>query len=194
MRSKPDCRRRFRAAAAIGIAENGNKNGSPSVPRGTVRILPVGPRKASAITREDWALLAIAATRGLTPVQLQRTLYLLGQRFPKLSASGFYEFRPIGAGDFSEQIYRDAEALSEKGLVTIGESEREGTREYRVTPAGAERARLLERQLRSPVLHELRTVVAWARTRSVEQLGRGSSSTAHVLPPDSPRRDPARLR
>lgn len=159
-----------------------------------MRILHVGPRKSLAITREDWTVLAIAATRGLTPVQLQRTLYLLGQRFPKLAASGFYEFRPVGGGDFSEQIYRDAEVLSEKGLVMIGDSGREGTREYRVTPAGAERARMLEKQLSSPVLHELRTVVAWARTRSVDQLGRGSSSTGRVLPADSPRRDPARIR
>jgi hypothetical protein len=142
---------------------------------------------------QDWTLLAIAGTHGLLPVQLQRTLYLLGQRFPKkLAAGDFYEFRPISSGDYSEQIYRDAEALSQKGLVAIGSSERDGRREYRVTPAGAEKARTLAKHVRPAILHELHTLAAWARTRSVDQLGRGSSATAPVVPSDPSRRDPAR--
>lgn len=152
-----------------------------------------GVRKAG-VGCQDWTLLAIAATHGLNPVQLQRTLYLLGQRFPKLAAGGFYEFRVVGSGDYCEQIYRDAEALSEKGLVTIGVSERDGGRQYRVTPAGAERARVLAKHVRSPILSELRRVAAWAHTRSVDQLGRGSSATARVMPSSSFRRDPAHPR
>ena len=166
----------------------------PECSRHTVGILQVGARKAASVTREDWTLLAIAATHGLIPVQLQRALYLLGQRFPKLAAGGFYEFRPVGSGDYCEQIYRDAEVLSEKGLVTIGVSEREGGRQYRVTPAGAERARALAKHVRSPILSELHTVAAWARTRSVDQLGRGSNATARVTPSSSSRRDPAHPR
>jgi hypothetical protein len=160
----------------------------------TVGILQTGARKAASVARDDWTLLAIAATHGLTPVQLQRALYLLGQRFPKLASGGFYEFRPVGSGDYCEQIYRDAEALAEKGFVTIGVSDRDGGRQYRVTPAGAERARALAKHVRSPILSELHTVAAWARTRSVDQLGRGSNATAPVTPSRSSPRSPAHPR
>jgi hypothetical protein len=157
-----------------------------------VGILQIAARKAPAIAREDWTLLAIAGTHGLIPIQLQRTLYLLGERFPKLAAGGFYEFRPISSGDYySEQIYRDAEALSQ-GLVAIGSSERDGRREYRVTPAGAGRARALAKHVRPALLHELHTLAAWERTRSVDQLGRGSSATAPAEPSDPSRRVPGR--
>jgi hypothetical protein len=158
-----------------------------------VGFLQGGARKA-VVSREDWSLLAIAASDNLLPLQLQKSLYLLGQRFPELSRTGFYEFRPVGGGDFSEQIYVDADALAKKGLVSIRFSERSGSREYRLTPAGAERARKLEKHVRPEIAQSMRKLVSWVNTRSMDQLLRGSTDTSGAVNPNSAGRASARRR
>jgi hypothetical protein len=157
-------------------------------------VIPVGflqgsgARKA-VVAREDWPLLVIAAATeasdGLLPVQLQRSLLLLRQKFPELAATGFYEFRPVGGGDFSEQIYADADSLAKKGLVAIRSSEREGSRQYRLTPAGVKRAKKLEEQVRPAISQSLRKLVSWVKTRSIDQLLRGSTETSGAFNPKS---------
>lgn len=153
------------------------------------RAEPVGLRLGSGrkgiLAREDWALLVIAASDGLLPIQLQKSLFLLGQRFPELGGAGFYEFRPVGRGDFSEQIYLDANAFSKKGLVSIRFSDADGNRLYRLTPSGAERAKRLEKQMPPERARSLRKLVSWVTTRSVEQLLRGSAETSSWIKPDS---------
>ncbi|MEO8348191.1 MAG: hypothetical protein ABI610_04720 [Acidobacteriota bacterium] len=132
--------------------------------------------RKTVTAREDWALLVIAASDGLLPIQLQKALFVFGQLFPELGKSGFYEFRPVGGGDFSEQIYSDANALSNKGLVSIRFSEEDGSRRYRLTPAGAARAKEVEKQV-PPALHQsLRSQVSWVKTRSIDQLLGGSTA------------------
>jgi hypothetical protein len=137
------------------------------------------------VAREDWTLLVVGASDGVLPVQLQKSLFLLGQRFPKLSATGFYEFRPVGGGDFSEQIYTDVEALRKKGLVSVRFSDGTGGREYRLTPAGAKRAKKLEEQLRPELSQSLRKLVSWVTTRTLDQLLRGSRDTKGAIHPNS---------
>ena len=135
--------------------------------------LASGPRK-TVTAREDWALLVIAASDGLLPIQLQKTLFLFGQRFPELEAAGFYTFRPVAGGDFSEEIYTDANALSTRGLVSIRFADGEGIRRYRLTPAGVERAKELEKQVPAALHQSLRSLASWVKKRSIDQL-RGSS-------------------
>ncbi|HEU5249609.1 MAG TPA: hypothetical protein VFW15_06440 [Thermoanaerobaculia bacterium] len=137
----------------------------------------IGARKA-VVAREDWILLVVGASDGLLPVQLQKALFLLGQRFPELSRSGFYEFRPVSSGDFSEQVYADATALLKKGLVSIRSSESEGSRKYRLTRSGVERASRIERLAPPAIAQSLRRIVAWVGTRSLAQLLRRSSAAS----------------
>ena len=137
-------------------------------------LLGSGARKA-VIAREDWPLLVMSASDGLLPIQLQKSLLLLSQRFPELKATGFYEFRPVGGGDFSEQIYIDADCLAKKGFVSIRFSEKSGGRHYRLTPAGAERAKKLEKLVRPELGQALRKLVSWVKNRSMDQLLRGST-------------------
>lgn len=153
-----------------------------------VGFLGSRPRKA-VIAREDCVLLVIAASDDLSPVQLQKSLFLLGQRFPEVVGTGFYEFRPVGGGDFSEQIYLDADGLSKKGLVSIRFSEQDGSRRYRLTPAGVERAKNLEKQVLPALSQSLRKLVSWVKTRSINQLLRGSTETTGSIQPGSEKRD-----
>jgi hypothetical protein len=141
--------------------------------------------RRAAVAREDWTLLAVGASDGLLPIQLQKSLFLLGQRFPELKATGFYEFRPVGGGDFSEQIYTDAEALGKKDLISVRFSDGAGGREYRLTPAGARRARKLEEQLRPELRQALRKLVSWVTTRTMDQLLRGSRDATGPIRPGS---------
>jgi hypothetical protein len=127
----------------------------------------------------------MAASDGLLPIQLQKSLLLLSQRFPELKATGFYEFRPVGGGDFSDQIYVDANSLAKKGLVSIRFSESAGGRHYRLTPAGAERAKKLEKLVRPELGQALRKLVSWVKNRSMDQLLRGSTGTAGAINPNS---------
>ena len=150
-------------------------------------------RKA-VIGCRDWTLLVIGASDGLLPIQLQRSLYLLGERSPELTRTGFYRFQPVGSGEFSEQVYTDVDALSKDGLVSIRLSESDGARIYRLTPAGAERAKKLEKQVAPELIQFLRRTVSWVSTRSVDQLLRGSIEKVGSRDPRSKDRDAIRPR
>lgn len=132
-------------------------------------------RKPLVPARRDWALLSIAVSgRRLLPIQLQKVLYLVGQRFSSLTKNAFYEFRSISSGHFSEEIYADVEALTKEGLVAIEHSVRDGLRHYRATSAGVERAKKVQKQLLPEVVEYLQNVVTWAGSRSVDQLLRAT--------------------
>ena len=49
------------------------------------------------MTRQDWLLLVLAAAGGkpLSPLQLQKSLFLVGHDLAKLVGAGFYTFRPF---------------------------------------------------------------------------------------------------
>jgi hypothetical protein len=151
-------------------------------------LFRVGPRKPVLLTREDWTLLVLAtARRSLLPIQLQKSLYLLGQKFPRLTAGAFYSFRATGSGQFSEEVSRDANLLSMLGLVSIDVID-PGGRGYGLTPKGLERARELESRADPEAIQFLRRTVAWVRTRSVEQLlhGPAEPATPGPLPATNP--------
>jgi hypothetical protein len=145
-------------------------------------LFRVGPRKPALLAREDWTLLSMAtAKRSLLPIQLQKSLYLLGQRFPKLTAGAFYTFGATSSGQFSVEVSRDTNLLAMIGLVSIDVID-PGGRAYRVTPKGLERARELEERADPDAIQFLRRTVAWVRTRSVDQLLHGPVEPASPAP------------
>lgn len=48
-----------------------------------------------------------------TPVQVQKTMFLMRQEAPALVGSGFYEFEAYNYGPFNAQIYNDLESLQQ---------------------------------------------------------------------------------
>ena len=149
---------------------------------------------AASVQRKDWTLLAIALSRqGLAPVQLQKSLHLLRETYPRDVGSDFYKFRSMSSGNFSEHVYPDAQALASEGAVAVEVSEQEGWQHYSATTAGIVRAKEIESSLRPAVVHYLRRVVEWARMRSFDQLVRrpfdsaagapGTAPAARPLPP-----------
>lgn len=73
------------------------------------------------MTRQDWLLLVLAAAgrKPLSPLQLQKSLFLVGYDLAKLVGPDFYTFRPFDYSPFDATVYRDAEEQAAQGLVTI---------------------------------------------------------------------------
>ncbi len=123
--------------------------------------------------RKNWTLLAIsfAGETGLSPVQLQKCLFLLGQEQKDYVGEGFYEFSPYNYGPFSKLVYQEAEELASEGLILI-ERPVGSFATYRITLDGAERARQLTNEEPSSAAVYLKTVVEWARPLSFSELVR----------------------
>jgi hypothetical protein len=88
--------------------------------------------------RAKWTLLAIAAAgpEGLTPVQLQKTLFVLGELFPEEVGDSYYEFVKHYYGPFCQGIYFTAEEYADQGLVSISPRPGSRNRIYKITAEG----------------------------------------------------------
>lgn len=122
--------------------------------------------------REDWTLLAIASAGGqaVTPVQLQKILFLLGSKLPDAVGREFYQFEPYNYGPFDVTVYRDAEALAARGLVATQAAPGQRWTSYAATPAGLRRAEQVRRGANTDAVAYLSKVVAWARALSFSDL------------------------
>ena len=114
--------------------------------------------------------MAIAAANGepLTPVQLQKTLFLLSQEKRGALGDDFYHFIAYDYGPFDQQIYRDAEDWAEQGAVSIQRPWRWA--EYSATPDGVQLAAGFAKHAAPDAVDYLRRVVAWARNLSFQAL------------------------
>ncbi len=90
--------------------------------------------------RTDLLLKIITAANGkrLTPVQLQKVAFLLGEEFREAMPENYYSFRKYDYGPFSAEVYADAEKLERNGLIAISINSRGGWREYSTTVDGIE--------------------------------------------------------
>ncbi|MFQ5874196.1 MAG: hypothetical protein ACE5JL_10395 [Dehalococcoidia bacterium] len=120
----------------------------------------------------DWVLLVIAAAQGeaLSPVQLQKSLFLIGENCREVVGRKFYKFAPYHYGPFSPTIYEDAEELESEGLITINREPWQRWVGYAATREGIGRAEELEDLLPENVADYVTEVVAWTRRLSFPQL------------------------
>jgi hypothetical protein len=122
---------------------------------------------------KDWTLLVIAAGHGagLSPVQLQKSLFLIGQNltFSRLCVERFYQFKPYDYGPFNSEIYEDAEELAFEGYVTLSSAGRP-YRRYSVTDSGLARADEIRKNLEVVSTKYLDDVVGWVRAQTFESL------------------------
>lgn len=120
----------------------------------------------------DWTLLALASAGGkpLTPVQLQKALFLLGRELPKVTGKNYYRFVPHNFGPFDPTIYHDSEQLEDEGFVSVLYQAGRRWPVYSVTPRGLQRAHELEKSAPVTGVEYLRKAVKWARSLSFQQL------------------------
>jgi hypothetical protein len=118
-------------------------------------------------------LLTLAAAEGaeLTPVQLQKVLFLLGERQRDKVGTGFYGFHPYNFGPFSADVYFDAEQLEREGLAMIDRgSPGRSWSLYAATPAGLARAREVAQQAPADLPDYIGRLVQWARSLTFREL------------------------
>lgn len=123
------------------------------------------------MNREDWTLLVLAAAEGefLTPAQLQKSVFLLGEEKKESVGEDFYKFTPYAFGPYCAAVYHDAEELERQGLAEIYPSRTGRWREYRATPDGRNRATELGAEVHE-VASFVSETVSWARQQTFQSL------------------------
>ena len=94
------------------------------------------------MNRKDILLIVVnrAGVNPLTPVQLQKSLFLVAKaNLPELPAP-FYDFEPYNYGPFCKAIYTDADDMQAAGLVYRIPSSKGHWVETAITLAGQTRA------------------------------------------------------
>ena len=116
----------------------------------------------------DWILLAlyVAGKNSLQPVQLQKSLFIMGEK--RHPGGEFYHFEPYHYGPFSRQIYDDADALARDGWITIVPEAR-NLRRYDLTPRGWLRAQELLQKYK-PDHETLKAYTRWVQSLGFRQL------------------------
>jgi hypothetical protein len=126
------------------------------------------------IDRKYWPLIAAysSKTGTLAPVQLQKTLFLIGRNLDvaKLTSPSFYEFRPYDYGPFSAVVYCDADELEAEGLLEIQRPPDSQYKLYLVTSLGAAKAKRLRPKLEPQALDYIDRIVPWTCSLSFNQL------------------------
>ena len=93
------------------------------------------------MNRRDWLLSAIAQAgdKGLSPIQIQKTMFLLRMEAGDCVGQGFYAFKPYNYGPFSSVIYKDVDLLVLSGV--LREQHSGSYKIYVATTAGRNRVR-----------------------------------------------------
>lgn len=118
--------------------------------------------------RKDFLLLVVAAGKEspLTPVQLQKSLFLIGQAGLPETRKPYYEFEPYDYGPFDSDIYVDADGLHTQGLVARLPSARGSWIDTAITAGGLEKAAEVKKTLSPQVAKYIEDVVQWVQSQS----------------------------
>ena len=120
---------------------------------------------------KDYQLLVIAAAKSkpLTPVQMQKSLFILGQNLPAVPES-YYKFVPYHYGPFDSSIYVDADSLRNEGLVNRSPSRVGDWVETSITTEGEARAAQLKFNLSTSSVKYIEDLVGWVQAQSFSGL------------------------
>ncbi len=115
--------------------------------------------------RKDWMLLLIAEAgeQGLSPVQLQKGLFLLGQEHSKWTGDDYYSFEPYNYGPFDRSVYLDADELEEASLIEAKRSPGRHWPTYAPTAKGFSNAKDLATETPPEAAAWIDDTIAWMR-------------------------------
>ena len=115
--------------------------------------------------REGWLILAIAsaADAGLSPLQLQRSLFLLRQKRVEQALPDFYEFESHESGPLSRDLNRDLDALVAAEYVVKTWRPECSWSVLRLSDAGQAWATAVRRKANKETLGRLEDAVAWVK-------------------------------
>ena len=116
--------------------------------------------------------MALEHGHRLQPVQLQKSLFLLGRNLSpeKLQNDSFYKFEAYDYGPFCGEVYKDAEALEGNGMIAIMRPPLVRFNIYEITDLGTEHARALRKSLDEATTSYLDAVVDFTKSLSFTEL------------------------
>jgi hypothetical protein len=123
--------------------------------------------------RRDWILLvtSCADDGGLTPVQLQKSLFLLGQKIPSVTNyAEYYNFIAYDYGPFCIDIYRDAELLASEGYININRIAGQRFEEYLITVKGIKLVEEIKKQIPENLYQYICEIIKWVKSLTFPQL------------------------
>jgi hypothetical protein len=122
--------------------------------------------------RKNWTLLVISAagSSGLSPIQLQKCLFLIGKNLSTEVGSSYYEFVPYNYGPFDPAVYADAQSLVEEKLARMIRVAGKNWVYYAITDEGESAALRLRPQISSRAWDYVQKVVEWVQALSFAQL------------------------
>ena len=123
------------------------------------------------LKRENWILIVLAQAHpnGLTPVQLQKSLFLLQKAFPSLFKE-FYNFQPHNYGPFDVVVYEDANNLEDKKLLKQAGVENRPWVKYYITRLGQQKVEKLLKRVDKKVVNYLKKLINWLQGLSFQEL------------------------
>ena len=124
------------------------------------------------LTRQDWLLLALSKSPGgtMSPVQIQKALFLFGQELGGSLGTKFYSFEPYDYGPFDSAIYADLRRMTGQGQVRGEWSPGRSWKIYAITEPGRKAALVLHNDANARHAEFLGRTVAWVRKRSFSEL------------------------
>ena len=124
------------------------------------------------LTRQDWLLLALSKFPGgaMSPVQIQKALFLFSQEVGGSIGPEFYSFEPYDYGPFDAKIYVDLRRMTTVGHVRGEWSPGRNWKNYATTKSGRKAALVLENDADARLAEFLGRIVVWVKERSFSDL------------------------
>lgn len=128
--------------------------------------------KKNRLKTSDWTLLAISLVpkKGLSPVRLQKSLFLLGEGFPKVVGKHYYEFIPYNYGPFCADIYDDVGKFILSDYVKEIGVPNQRWSEYFITQKGKKYVEKLPLDYALEAFKYLNQVIEWAQGLTFHEL------------------------
>jgi hypothetical protein len=131
--------------------------------------------RSTRLSKSDRTLLALGMAEGnlLTPVQLQKAVFLLQKLLPPEIIDGdSYDFVPYNYGPFCAEVYDDAVSMKDEDLVEVSRLPGRDYLVYAATSVGVDRSAGIAARLPDAVAQHAQTIVAWVRRQSFSSLVR----------------------
>jgi hypothetical protein len=146
---------------------SGAKHGSRAASE-KVRV----PEQIAMPNRDEWLLLALARLEGkaMTPIQIQKTMFLLSEGAGANVGRRFYRFRPHNYGPFDANIYHDLEQLIARQEVATDQDPSRRWSTYAITALGMRRAATIRRAADEKTVGYMEKLVDWVTSLSFRDL------------------------
>lgn len=122
--------------------------------------------------RKNWPMLVLSSSGTLSPIQLQKALFLIGEELSSDIDNEYYHFEPYDYGPFDSDIYRDCEELEREGFVVIDNPFYRAMRRYSLSNQGMELVDKLKEDIDERIIEEVDRIVLWTKSKSFPDLVR----------------------